>query len=209
MSRTFPANLSLAGRACLVVGGGKVALRKVTSLVECRAHVTVVSPEFCPELTALDGVRLVQRAFEDNDAAGAMLAFAATSDPDVNRQVARAARRHGALVNVVDTPAECDFIVPSVLARGDLTISVCSGGAAPALSRRVRQDLETIVPADYADYVTLLAELRADVMSRVADAACRREIFRRLADASTWGLFAAEGADAVRELANRLIEGDA
>lgn len=206
MNRTFPINLPLAARKCLVVGGGRVARRKVASLLECGAHVTVVSPEFCDELAALDGVRRVQRPFDDADAADTTLVFAATSDPEVNRRVADAAHRHGALVNVVDTPAECDFIVPSVLARGDLTIAVCSGGSAPALSKRVRRELEDQFPAHFADFVALLADLRTTVMSRVPDIATRKTIFHKLADVATWNTFEQAGPDPVRELANQLVE---
>lgn len=206
MSRYLPINLALDGRRCLVVGGGRVALRKVRSLVGCGARVTVVSPRLCTELERLDGVRLVWEPFRDEHAAGQVLVFAATDDAAVNRQVAAAARRAGALVNVVDTPPECDFIVPATLQRGSLTISVCSGGAAPALSRRLRQELEERFPDAYADFVALLGELRDDIKGRVPDVARRRSLFQRLADGTTWALFAREGADAVRELAARLVQ---
>lgn len=205
MSLYFPINLALEGRQCVVVGGGTVALRKVRSLLACGAHVTVVSLDFCPELAALDGVHLVQARFDPVHVAGAILVFAATSDQEVNRQVARASRANGAIVNVVDVPAECDFIVPSTLTRGELTISVCSGGAAPALSKRLRRRLEAQFPDAFADYVALLAELRAEIMPQVADPAHRSDIYHQLADEPTWTLFQTEGADAVRWLACRLI----
>lgn len=205
MSRHLPINLWVDGCECLVVGGGRVALRKALSLVACGARVTVVSPRLCPELEGLDGVHLIQAEFGDDHVAGMTLVFAATSDADVNRRVAQAARRGGALVNVVDTPAECDFIVPSTLTRGDLTISVCSGGAAPALSRRIREGLEAQFPEAHGDFVALLGKLRREVLDRVPDVHRRRDVLRRLADESTWALFRDEGPDAVRGLAERLI----
>jgi len=207
MSHYYPINLSLVGCECLVVGGGRVAARKAESLVACGAQVKVVSTAFCPELSQLEGVRLLQRSFEERDISGAVLVFAATSDPEVNRLVARAAHRHGALVNVVDTPALCDFIVPATVARGDLTISVSTGSASPALARRLRLQLESLFPQSYADYAALLGELRQEVIARVADPAHRRTILRRLAEESAWDRFAQEGADALRRLAERLIEG--
>ena len=205
MSRYFPINLALGGCDCLVVGGGAVALRKVRTLVACGAHVAIVSPEFCPELEALEGVQLIQDEFADEHAEGATLVFAATDDPAVNSRVAHAARSRGALVNVADTPAECDFIVPSTLTRGGLTISVCSGGAAPALSRRIREGLEEQFPDSYADFVALLAELRPLVIERVPDIGRRRDIFRQLADGATWELFSTDGPDAVRRRADELM----
>jgi precorrin-2 dehydrogenase/sirohydrochlorin ferrochelatase len=207
LSRYYPINLSLAGSECLVVGGGKVALRKAEGLVACGALVKVVSPEFCPELTRLEGVRLLQRPFAEDDVVGATLVFATTTDPKVNQLVARAARCHRIWVNVADTPAECDFIVPATVTRGDLTISICTGSASPALSRHLRLQLEALFPKDYADYVALLAQLRSEVLRRVADPTRRRTILRRLADEPTWRLFTDEGPDAVRALAGRLMEG--
>jgi len=209
MGQYYPLCISLAGRNCVIVGGGKVAWRKAQSLLPTGANVTAVSPRFCPELLRLDGVRRILRPFEDNDVNGAALVFVATDDAELNRAVAHAARRCGALVNVVDTPAECDFIVPSTLIRGDLMISISTSSAAPALSRRLRLELEALFPEAYEGYVALLGELRREVATRVADADRRREILCALADKPAWELFAREGADAVRGLAERLIEGEA
>jgi precorrin-2 dehydrogenase/sirohydrochlorin ferrochelatase len=200
MARYYPICLSLEGRPCLVVGGGAVALRKVESLLDAGARVTVVSPEFCEELLRLGAATRLERPFEEQDVAGAFLVYAATDDAAVNRAVAAAARRHHALVNVVDTPAECDFIVPSTLTRGELTVSVSTGGASPALARRLRLELEKLFPKSYGRFVRLLAGLRAEVARAVPDAARRRAILQELARRSTWDLFAEGGAKAVRQL---------
>ena len=206
MGRYYPICLSLAGSDCLIVGGGEVACRKARHLVAAGADVKVVSPHFCDALAGLDGVHLVQRPFEQQDVEGAALVFAATADAELNSFVARAARRAGALVNVVDTPAECDFIVPAMVVRGDLTISISTGSAAPALSRRLRLDLEELLPEAYGDFAALLGQLRQEVLREVRDTTRRRTILRRLAEKATWDLFAEEGADAVRRLARRLVE---
>jgi len=208
MGRYYPICLALESRHCVVVGGGKVALRKARSLLEARAAVTVVSPSLCEELRGLGGLRRIERPFEERDVAGAFLVYAATDDPEVNRQVAEAARKHGALVNVVDTPDKCDFIVPSTLARGNLMISISTCGASPALARRLRLELEEHFPGTWAEFVALLGEIRPDVMARVADPGLRRRVFERLADEATWRLFQAEGAAAVRQLAERLAAGN-
>jgi precorrin-2 dehydrogenase/sirohydrochlorin ferrochelatase len=182
-----------------------VAWRKAKALAETGAEVKVVSPEFCDALWRLDGVGLIERPFEEGDVAGATLVFAATDDAELNRNVARAARRSGALVNVVDTPAECDFIVPSTLVRGDLMVSISTSSAAPALSRRLRLELEELLPEAYRDFVALLGELRRQVMGDVADPERRRTILTQLADRPTWKLFDQGGSDAVRALARNLI----
>lgn len=205
MPRYYPICLRLVGADCLVVGGGKVALRKARSLIEAEADVRVVSREFCPELATLDGVHLIQHPFEEADVEGAALVYAATDDPELNSRVARAARAAGALVNVVDTPAECDFIVPSTLVRDRLTVSISSGGAAPALSRRLRLELEEQFPKSLGNFVGLLAELRCTILERVPEAPRRGTIFRTLAERTTWDLFEREGPDAVRRLAHRLV----
>jgi precorrin-2 dehydrogenase / sirohydrochlorin ferrochelatase len=205
MPPLYPISLLLAGRECLIVGGGSVACRKAADLVACGARVTVVSPELCPEIARLEGVVLIQRTFQEPDAAGKALAFAATSDAAVNRQVADAARRHGAWVNVVDTPAECDFFVPATLHRGDLAISVSTSGASPALARRLREQLEALFPERYADFVVLVGELRSEVIAQVSGPAERHAILSRLAEESTWRLFEASGPEAVRALARQLV----
>ncbi len=203
MGRYYPVCLSLDGKLCLVVGGGAVALRKVKSLLDAGAQVTVVSPEFCDGLRKLKDVRHIRRRFRDADVAGGGLVYAATNDAALNSAVAAAARKQGALVNVVDTPAECDFIVPSTLTRGEMTISISTGGASPALSRRLRLELEKLFPKSYGRFVALLAKLRAEVVKALPDAARRRAILQELARRSTWDLFAKGGAKAVRQLVHR------
>lgn len=209
MARYYPICLSLEDKPCVVVGGGGVAYRKAKSLLEAGARVTVVSPRFCEELRKLSGVKRVERPFQEGDVAGACLVYAATDDPAVNSTVAAAARKAGALVNVVDTPEECDFIVPSTLRRGPLTISVSTGGAAPALAQRLRLKLEELFPQAYDAFVALLAEVRREALANVADHAVREAALRRLADETTWQLFATAGPEAVRALAKRLLAGEA
>jgi len=197
--------LALAGRRCLVVGGGKVAARKAASLARAGAHVSVVSPAFCPEFSELDGVELLERHFQDGDPDGATLVVAATDDEELNRQIARAAHKHGALVNVVDAPDLCDFFVPATVVRGDLVVAISTSGKAPALAKRLRVELEDLLPPGYAEFVELLGELRSEVMAGVHDGSRRAEVFHELASRQTWELFTAEGPEAVRALARRLI----
>lgn len=127
----FPALLDLRGRRCLVVGGGEIAERKVRALADCGARAVVVSPAATQGIVALAEAGLVihcRRPFRKSDARRCAVVIAATGHADVDAAVARAARERRALVNVVDRPAECDFIFPSVLRRGELQIAVSTGG---------------------------------------------------------------------------------
>src|SRR6266850_1726168 len=156
MADYFPSFLDLRGRACLVVGGGLVAERKARALVECGARVTVVSPVVTTSLAGLAAAGgLIHRArrFRRSDLRGCAVAIAATGDSIVDAAVQSTARRRRVLVNVVDRPEQCDFIVPSVLRRGALQIAVSTGGRSPALAREIRRRLEGLFDPDYAELV--------------------------------------------------------
>lgn len=166
MSGYFPILLDLGGRPCLVVGGGRVAERKVDGLLAAGGRVTVVSPSLTDRLLAWarEGrVRHVAREYRDGDLDGFALAFVATDDGSVNEQVAREGRARGVWVNAADDPARSDFILPSVLRRGELVVAVATGGASPALSRAIREELEGYFTQDYAELVELVADVRREL----------------------------------------------
>ena len=165
----FPAFLDLRGRHCLVVGGGPVAERKARVLLECGAEVLVVSPVVTGPLAALAARgRLIHRprAFRRHDVAGCRVVIAATGRAAVDRDVVRIARGRGALVNAVDRPALCDFIVPSVLTRGPLKIAVSTGGRSPALAREIRRRLEGVIGPEYGELVERVGRRRAAARAR-------------------------------------------
>ena len=167
----YPVVLDLTGRPCLVVGGGAVAERKVEGLLVAGARVTVVSPWLSDGLRASSSegrVHWTPRRYRPGDVAGFRLVIVATSDPALTLDVAREARDRGAWVNCADDPARCDFTLPSVLRRGSLTVSVSTGGASPALARLVREELEGLLPPDYADLAEIVAEVRRSLRSRAA-----------------------------------------
>jgi precorrin-2 dehydrogenase/sirohydrochlorin ferrochelatase len=142
----YPIMLRLDGRTCVVVGGGKVAARKVRGLLDANARVVVISREFCPELQALaDESRIEARVktFECGDLApfDPLLVFAATDDPQVNREVAEEGRSLGALVNTADDGASGDFHNAAVARRGGITVTVSTGGSAPALAKQLAERL--------------------------------------------------------------------
>ena len=165
----YPVFLDLTGRRCVVIGGGPVAERKVEGLIAAGASVTVVSPALTARLEALvrEGrIRHVGRGYAPRDLAGHQLAFVATDDDEVNAAVARDGQAAGVWVNAADDPAHCDFILPSVLRRGDLVVAVATGGASPALSRAVREELETYFTEDYAVLAEVVAEVRRELKER-------------------------------------------
>ena len=160
----YPIVLNIQGRKCLVVGGGKVALRKVKALLEHGADVEVVSPFFCPELNQLatDGaIRAIQRDYKPEDLEDAFIAIAATDDAKTNERVAAEARRRGVLTNVVDDLKNSDFIVPSYLKRGDVIIAVSTSGRSPALARKIRSELERNFKAEYEQLAIIADEVRS------------------------------------------------
>ena len=159
----FPISLDLVGRPCLVVGGGAVALRKVSALVEAGARVTVVSPSLTPALLRLATeapLRWRPREYAAGDAAGFTLVMVATDDGVVNAAVAGECRERGIWVNCADDPERCDFILPSVLRRGAVTVAVSTGGQSPTMARLVREELDALLPHDVAVLTDVVASVR-------------------------------------------------
>jgi precorrin-2 dehydrogenase/sirohydrochlorin ferrochelatase len=180
----FPAFLDLRGRRCLVVGGGEIGERKTHALLDCGARVTIVSPSVTTRLAALAASgRLVHRArpFRRSDPRGCALAVAATGDPRVDRVVAAAARRWRALVNVVDRPQHCDFIVPAVLRRGELQIAVSTGGRSPAIAREIRRRLERFFGPEYGELISRAGEARNRARAKARTSVERIEAGERVA----------------------------
>jgi precorrin-2 dehydrogenase/sirohydrochlorin ferrochelatase len=198
LATLFPISLDLHGKRVTVIGGGEVALRKVELLLGAGAAVTVVSPEVCPQLAALGGIELRQRPFRPDDLGGCRLAIAATDQPDVNLEVCREARERGVLVNVVDQPELCDFHVPASIRRGRLCVAISTGGASPALAQRLRRELEAQFPSDYAQFASLLGEMRREIIARVQNENARRELFVQLASDDLFRLLKASGEAAAR-----------
>lgn len=165
MPKYYPIFLDIEKRRCLVVGGGEVAQRKVESLLQCDARVTVVSPRLTEALTDLKesgAIEVHLRTYRDGDTNGAALVIAATDDNGVNMNVSREATIAGIPVNVVDDPDKSTFIVPSLFKRGSVSIAVSTGGKSPALARRMRVELEKTFPAEFAQLADLLSDIRAD-----------------------------------------------
>lgn len=170
----YPVFLNLVGKRCLVIGGGSVAERKIEGLLRSEAAVTVISPALTTplELCAKEKkIRHFMREYKPGDVAGYQLAFVATDDPQINRAVYDEAQERGVWINAVDDPAHCDFILPSVLRRGELAVAVSTGGASPALARAVREELEKFLTEDYAVLSDIVADVRRELKTRGLSAA--------------------------------------
>ncbi|OGO32925.1 MAG: hypothetical protein A2Z29_01665 [Chloroflexi bacterium RBG_16_56_11] len=162
----YPVFLNIKGKKCVVFGGGEVALHKVTSLLDNGARVKIVSPVICSDLSRLaetGAVQEVKREYRDGDLRGVFLAIAATDNWKTNLEITVEARRRGCLVNTVDDADHSDFILPSCLRRGDITIAVSTSGKSPALARKLRHKLEKEIGNEYASLIGLVAAVREEM----------------------------------------------
>jgi len=182
--RYYPMFMDLAGRPCLVVGAGAVAARKARSLLDCGAHVTVVGVRPAAAFRALErrGVVLRDRRFRASDVGRQALIIAATDDRDVNAAVSAAARRKGIPVNAVDDPENCNFIVPAVVTRGDLTVAISTGGKSPVAARLVKERISEMLGDEYAALVRLLGAHRGKMKDAVAGQGVRARAWKRMID---------------------------
>jgi precorrin-2 dehydrogenase / sirohydrochlorin ferrochelatase len=174
--RYYMACIDLDGRPVLVVGGGSVALEKVTGLLDCAADVTVVAPQIEPDLQRLP-VRWRRKRYETSDLTGQLLVVAATSSRSVNRRVYADAEARSMLCNVVDTPEICSFILPAVYRRDPIALAVSTGGASPALAKRLRDELGAQVDERHVELAHRLRELRPWVRAHYPTYHARKEFF--------------------------------
>ena len=175
----YMACLDVAARKCVVVGGGSVGAEKAAGLVACGARVTVVSPDLNDELREL-GVEWRRGRYRRRDLRGAFLVIAATSDRAVNERVHRDAEARRMLCNVADVPDLCNFILPAVHREGPIAVAVSTGGASPALAKRLRSQIAELVSPRHAELARELQELRPEVKARFETYEERRDYFEEL-----------------------------
>ena len=162
----YPVFLDIRGKKCVIVGGGEVALRKAERLLDCGAKVLVISPKLAPELAALKEKKIISHIASEYSGDlinGAALIIGATDDEKTNAKISNDARSKGIPVNIVDDPQKCDFILPSIVQRGDLAITVGTAGKSPALARYLREELEVRYGKEYEILLTILGNLRVNM----------------------------------------------
>lgn len=181
--RYYPICLDIQNRNCLVVGGGSVGTRKVITLLNCGADVTVVSPAASAHLQELannGSIILKNRTFRFSDLAGMFLVCSATDNQDLNRQIHAKAEDLGLLCNVADRPEVCNFILPSIVNRGDLIIAISTSGQSPALAKKLRQDLQKVFGNEYAEFLKLMGAVRKKLLSRDHRPEAHKHLFEQL-----------------------------
>lgn len=204
--RYYPLFLDITSRRCCVVGGGQVAERKIDRLLACGAVVEVISRELTPALATLKAQGRIRHLATDYQEAlirGAFLVIGATDDQAVNGRIAADARRLGIVVNIVDDPGLCDFILPSLVSRGDMTIAVSTGGRSPALAKKLRQELEKAYGPEYGTLAEILGKLRRKVIA-AGGAAPSPEKFQALVDSDLLKLIRAGRWPEVERLIHEL-----
>jgi precorrin-2 dehydrogenase/sirohydrochlorin ferrochelatase len=179
----YIACLRLTGRRCLVVGGGNVGLEKVEGLLACDAEVALVAPDAHPELVqlALEGsIRWERRAYEAADLEGCLIAIAATNISEVNIRVFEDAEERAMLVNVVDVPPLCNFILPAIVRNGPLAIAISTAGASPALAKRMKREIAEAFGEPYAQLAVLLNDARGWAKATLPTYQDRKEFFESI-----------------------------
>jgi precorrin-2 dehydrogenase/sirohydrochlorin ferrochelatase len=179
----YPVNLNINEKLCLVIGGGAVALRKIRSLLDGGASVRVISPVLEPELKVLARRRKIdwiERGFVEGDLKGAFLVFAATDNRAVQDQIMKESAKYSVLINSADDPPNSQFHVPAHFRRGQMLVTVSTGGGSPALAKNIRLQLEKEIAPEYEAVVELLSQIRNRVVSQDNNFLSHAELFRRL-----------------------------
>ncbi len=208
MKAYYPLFADLSGRRCVVIGGGPVAQRKVTTLLGYGARVTVISPTLTGGLRAsarAGTITHVARRFQPADLREAWLAYAATDDQAINRLVFRAAARRRMFTNVVDQTPLCTFIAPAIFKRGPLTVAVSTGGGSPSLAKRLRDEIGRLVGREYVPMLRLLAGLRGVAKQRLPAYQDRKRYFDALVRGRVFALVRAGQAGRARQAALALL----
>jgi precorrin-2 dehydrogenase/sirohydrochlorin ferrochelatase len=181
----YPVHLDIKNRNCLVVGGGAVGTRKVNSLLKCGARVTVVSPDPTQQikkLAAEGSISIRERAYRTADLKDMFLVIGATDDEKLNRQISDDAEQISILCNIADRPEACNFILPSVVQRGDLVITISTSGQSPALAKRLRRKLEAQFGEEYSDFLHLMGAIRKKLLSQAHEPEAHKALFNQLVD---------------------------
>jgi len=209
----YPAFIDLENRPVLVVGGGIIAQRKVETLLEAGALVTVVSPQITEQLDAYgqsNRISVRQRGFIPSDVDGVSLVISATDDPTTQTEVASIAASKNVLVNTVDKPELCSFIVPAILRRGDITIAISTSGKSPSLAAELRARLDRVLTEEFARTANVLGAVRQEVHRQFAGSDDRKRVFDSIIGSGIieWiaGCDDAAALERVRQMIREMIE---
>ena len=206
--RYYPVNLDIENRACLVVGGGGVGTRKVKTLVDCGAVVTVVSPEVSARLGKMAAAGLItleKRAYRPGDLEGKFLVIGATDDEALNRRIHADAESLNTLCNIADRPEICNFILPAIVHRGDLVLAVSTSGKSPAYAKQLRKDLENQFGEEYESFLRLMGAIRERLLSEAHAPEAHKPLFEKLIAAGLLELIKADRTEQIDALLGEVL----
>ena len=208
MNTYYPVYIQLREQPCVVIGGGKIAEGKVEGLLAAQANVKVISPELTPHLQELvedQQITYLARTYQPGDLTGAFLVICATDQAAINHQVWQEATANRQLVNVVDDTPRCNFIAPSILRQGDLTIAISTSGKAPALAVRLKERFQRELGPEYERFLELAGELREPLAQHVPDFETRKALWYELVDSEILEVLARGDEASAREIISQIV----
>jgi len=197
----YPIFIDLNNQNVIVVGGGEVAERKIRNFLIYGCKIYISSPHLTPHLKQLVAKKKIHHIpFESLDTYldDTFMVIAATDDPEVNSQIASQAKKHGLLINTVDQPKDCNFIMPSIVKRGDLQIAISTAGKSPALAKKIRKEMDSTFGPEYDSLIELLGLIRIKLLSQDQSSSKNKIIFQKLVDSDLLELIKNENLDGVR-----------
>jgi precorrin-2 dehydrogenase/sirohydrochlorin ferrochelatase len=206
--RYYPVNLDIKGRRCLVVGGGRVGARKVDTLVQCGAVVTVVSPTVSPavmQMAADKTIAMKQRPYRASDVEGMFLVIGATDNETLNRQINADAERLNLLCNIADRPEICNFILPAVVRRGNFVMAISTAGKSPAFAKHIRKRLEAQFGPEYGVMLELMGAIRSKLLADAHEPEVHKPLFEQLIDGNLLALVKDQKIDRIDQLLERVL----
>ena len=207
----YPIFLNLEGETALVFGGGSIAERKIVTLLEYNALIRIVSRKLTDNLKVLVEAKKVQHVgedFSDKYLNNIFLVIVATDDRRLNRKISEHARERGLLVNVVDQPSDCNFIVPSIVKRGDLSIAISTSGKSPALAKKIRKELESQFGREYETFLVLMGRLRKEILSMGLSQEENSRIFHDIVNSNILSSMAKNDLEGIESTLSRILPSD-
>lgn len=208
MNTYYPVYIQMQGQPCIVIGGGKIAEGKVDGLLDVQAKVTIIAPQLTRHLHDLvkqGQITYIPREYQPGDLTGAFLVICATDQHEINHQVWQEATANRQLVNVVDDTPRCNFIAPSILRKGDLTIAISTSGKAPALAVRLKEQLHKELGPEYERFLALAGELREPLAHHIPDFETRKALWYELVDSEILDVLAEGNETKAREIISRIV----
>ena len=208
MNTYYPVYIEMREQPCTVIGGGKIAEGKVEGLLAVKAKVTIISPDLTPRLRELaqqNQITYIARAYQPGDLTGAFMVICATDQAEINHQVWQEASANHQLVNVVDDTPRCNFIAPSILRKGDLTIAISTSGKAPALAVRLKERLQHELGPEYERFLELAGKLREPLAHHIPDFETRKALWYELVDSEILEVLARGDEESATKIISEVV----